>query len=619
MTYLFLVSIGPVQTFIASARRTRDLWFGSWLLSELSKAAAHEIVNNRPGNSLIFPAPPIEQVQQLLREGSKFNVANKIVALVDEPLADLGEKVYKAIEIRLNTVRDQVFNSITDFDRTIAEKQVGDLIEYFWVALPFENTDYATARRNLEALLAARKNTRDFKPVDWGSSKPKSSLDGRLESVIPRGLYERRGLSTQQQQENIKKLYDIYNAGPAEQLSGVDLLKRRGNAGEKAHFLSTSHIATIPYLVRLSKLKDPAEALRLLDEYVAKIKEIASRKNLTVMIDTIPRQNADWEHTILRDYDGSLLFEERLADIVTDNTGFEPAKEILRKFYEYVKARPNPYYAILVADGDFMGRAIDAQTKHTTGPDKHRAISQVLAGFANDASDIVKKHVGAPVYTGGDDVLAFMPLHTVLACAKELAAEFHERLKSFPYDEVHSPSLSVGIAVAHHLDVLRDSLELARGAEKLAKAVNGKNALAIRVSKRSGEERAVVGRWGELDVRISKLMELYQNDDIPEGMSYELRTQALRLAGPPSDKGLQQAKLAEAKRILQRKLSIRQKTRDQSSNEETKKLVNIFLTMLGGGDQSQEAADISLRRVEDFATELMVARTLADAVELTIP
>jgi CRISPR-associated protein Cmr2 len=619
MKHLFLVSVGPVQTFIANARRTRDLWFGSWFLSELSKAAAHEIVNNRPGNSLIFPAPPMEQLQELLKEDSEFNVANKIVALVDDLPADLDEKVYRAIEGRLNKVRDQVFNSITDFDRPVAEKQVADLIEYFWVALPFENADYAKVRRNLEALLAARKNTRDFKPVDWGSGAPKSTLDGQLESVIPPDLYRRRGLSTEEQQENVKKLYDNYKAGPAEQLSGVDLLKRRGNAGEKAHFPSTSHIACLPYLVRLSKLKDSAEALILLDEYVAKIKEIASRKNLTVIIDTISRQNADWEHTILGDYDGSLLFEERLADIVTDITGFEPAKDILRKFYEYVKKRPNPYYAILVADGDFMGKAIDAQTKHATGTERHRAISQVLAGFAEDAPKIVRDdYIGAPVYTGGDDVLAFMPLHTVLACAQKLAAEFHQRLKSFPYEGEYSPTLSVGITVAHHLDALRDSLELARGAEKLAKAMNGKNALAITVSKRSGEERAVVGHWGELDARISKLMELYQNGDIPEGMSYELRTQARRLTGPATDKDLQQAKLAEAKRILQRKLSIRQKVRGESNTKETEELVNTLLAMLEGDDR-QGKPDISLSRVEEFATELMVARTFADAMELTMP
>ena len=36
--YLIQVAVGPVQGFIATARRSRDLWFGSYLLSELSKA-----------------------------------------------------------------------------------------------------------------------------------------------------------------------------------------------------------------------------------------------------------------------------------------------------------------------------------------------------------------------------------------------------------------------------------------------------------------------------------------------------------------------------------------------------------------------------------------------------
>jgi CRISPR-associated protein Cmr2 len=44
MNYLISIALGPVQDFISTARRSRDLWFGSWLLSELSKAVAHEIV-----------------------------------------------------------------------------------------------------------------------------------------------------------------------------------------------------------------------------------------------------------------------------------------------------------------------------------------------------------------------------------------------------------------------------------------------------------------------------------------------------------------------------------------------------------------------------------------------
>lgn len=37
------LGLGPIQDFISAARRTRDLWFGSFLLSEISKATAKAV------------------------------------------------------------------------------------------------------------------------------------------------------------------------------------------------------------------------------------------------------------------------------------------------------------------------------------------------------------------------------------------------------------------------------------------------------------------------------------------------------------------------------------------------------------------------------------------------
>ena len=53
MNYLLQISIGPVQDFISAGRRTRDLWFGSMMLSEVAKSAAREVMNS--GGELIFP------------------------------------------------------------------------------------------------------------------------------------------------------------------------------------------------------------------------------------------------------------------------------------------------------------------------------------------------------------------------------------------------------------------------------------------------------------------------------------------------------------------------------------------------------------------------------------
>ena len=74
--YLMSLAVGPVQGFIAAARRTRDLWFGSNLLSEVSKAAAR--VMQMQGARSVFPAPnsPAD-----LEPNSALNVGNKLMAV----------------------------------------------------------------------------------------------------------------------------------------------------------------------------------------------------------------------------------------------------------------------------------------------------------------------------------------------------------------------------------------------------------------------------------------------------------------------------------------------------------------------------------------------------------
>lgn len=76
MSHLLAISVGPVQEFIAAARRTRDLWFGSYVLSEISKAVATSV---KLHGRLIFPHPEID----LESADDKVNVANIILAEVN--------------------------------------------------------------------------------------------------------------------------------------------------------------------------------------------------------------------------------------------------------------------------------------------------------------------------------------------------------------------------------------------------------------------------------------------------------------------------------------------------------------------------------------------------------
>src|SRR5260370_42700408 len=49
-TYMLMFSLGPVQSFISQARKTRDLWIGSFLLSKLMEAAMEGI-----DGTFVFP------------------------------------------------------------------------------------------------------------------------------------------------------------------------------------------------------------------------------------------------------------------------------------------------------------------------------------------------------------------------------------------------------------------------------------------------------------------------------------------------------------------------------------------------------------------------------------
>ena len=253
MRYVMVVNIGPVQGFIAAARRTRDLWYGSWLLSELSKCAAETI--RQEGGELIFPAVDATNAADL-KPGSKFNVVNRVVALVDGEPDAIGAKVRAELERLLRKQWEDVLEHEIHgklFTEEDALAQVLDLVECTWAAYPCAtDDDYASAREKVDELLAARKNSRNFGQVTWGDMRPKSSLDGQRESVIPEDRYPADNDDDATKQKKADTLYRQYRAGRAERLSGVDLLKRHGNKEDADKTPSTSHIAARPFIVRLT-------------------------------------------------------------------------------------------------------------------------------------------------------------------------------------------------------------------------------------------------------------------------------------------------------------------------------------------------------------------------------
>ena len=209
---------------------------------------------------------------------------------------------------------------------------------------------------------------------------------------------------------------------------------------------------------------------------------------------------------------------------------------------------PQPYFALLLADGDRMGARIAALKTQ----EDHRRFSSALGRFASKAKELVEQCGGHPVYAGGDDLLAFLPVTTALGCARNLHQLFVEMVpgNTGVLCEGTPCSLSIGLALVHYRQPLSLSLEAARAAEEEAK--KKRSSLAVAYQPRSGRRVLACSNWNDLQGFKSwdSVIDLYQRGAVPRGLAYDLRK--LASEWDPSrmgDKGL----LQEVKRVLKQK------------------------------------------------------------------
>jgi CRISPR-associated protein Cmr2 len=262
---------------------------------------------------------------------------------------------------------------------------------------------------------------------------------------------------------------------------------------------------------------------------------------------------------------------------------------------------PNPYPAVLVADGDRMGETLS----RLISADEHRTFSRELSRFAGEARRIVNDHGGVLVYSGGDDVLAFVPVDRCLECARELYDKFGEmmdalvaKLNAGRRERLDAKmTLSVGIAVAHFLDNREDLLEYGRTAEKHAK--NGepvRNGLAVHLQKRGGGPMRVREQWTEkgLDARLAELADLLRAGAIPNRIAYDLARLAEVYAGWPLETAANAIR-QDAYRII----AAKQPCGAEKRMDHVRNLI------------AQRVRDADSLR--GFANELLIARQLAVA------
>lgn len=583
--HLVLVSLGPIQDFIASARRCQDLWYGSWMLSELARTVA-EALQARAGTTLVFPGA---------LGNDKPAVANKVLAVVpgDGAAAQAAvEAAETAMRKRLDHIAQEAFARIWDepfFHGDVAMQQVADLMEYHWVAVPMaRSADYQAARDQAEEALASIKRSRLWGAVSWTGGRPgvpKSSLDGLRESVIDEQCYDAiaRGRMSA---EHARRMFGIRST---ERLCGVGLLKRLGvemartdesettRAGRRPPFHSTSHVAATPLLARLATTPGAEEAFR---EYCNVLRDCGIDLGRFV-IRGATRRTARFEspfggppvtvpHAFGPDgLDGQILFDSRLESVLEEQTSeglveapkhrakrLQDMRRALKNFLNTLGAAPCPYYALLLADGDNMGAAIDGLAR-TGGLEAHQALSAALERFSAKAAQVVGVHGGSLIYAGGDDVLAMLPLHTALRCARRLHDDFAEEIRqpvASLSPDVKRPTLSVGLALVHHLEPFGEAREWARKAESAAKAHPDKDALAVVAVPRSGAETMVVSAWKkEPDRELEAWVVRFAQGDVSHKAPHDLLSalEPLRVGLKPDERAALKGVVASlARRVV---------------------------------------------------------------------
>ena len=519
MPYLISISIGPVQEFIAAARKTRDLWAGSNLLSEVARAAAERLDND--GCKLIYPFGRTLCDRDL-------SVPNKILAQAadDPPPAKLASAAREAAEQflqeALQGALQKVQHNFPSIDRQTCLAQVKGFLEFYAAWWPLEGTDFAVARERVEELLAGRKALRDFRPPCSRAGIPKSSLDPSRDAVLDGRKLQGAGL-------DVKR---------GEMLDAISLIKR---FGETRRFVSTARVAADPLIRAMQGVgTDHLHELKKLAEKMAEEGGLCTRFDRKAF----PQYEAF-------PYDTTLFFSEGREEEAED-----PAAGEARKFGRVVDGflrkhgLPDPpaYYAILAADGDGMGKMVAERARE--GVQDLTDLSDTLGKFSKKARDIVeKKYCGALVYSGGDDVLAFLPLDSVLECADALRREFQQ---------MTGGTMSIGISIAHYAANLQTAVEWARRAEREAKS-RGRNALAVHLHTRTAGDECLsaVSPW-DLDpvqTRWKAWLDLLEREELPSQAAYHLRALA-REFGDVTDESSEQlrsALKAEAGRILRRK------------------------------------------------------------------
>lgn len=472
---LLLFSIGPVQDFIASARSTRDLWSGSYLLSYLVSTALGKIALEVGPDHVVFPNlldQPLIDAQlkgtiydqfnfsgEVVSEGFDYSGANlsklltpslpnRFMVLLPARLPDgqtcdeYAAQLVEDIKDELTTLAEDIVRHLEKhphqaitLNTDLIEQQKERLLEAQWFSLPIPNS--AEELERLSEQLPQDDSDLEFTPRK--AYKAIKDMIGKSECkpqypVEPPTYWGLLNALTTWLHDGSKSLRSFEAWREGRWASGRQYNKDHLNGKEEA-------VLTVAQISK-DEAKTYSKSLGM-SKNTLKPGELLSLSTLIKRF---------WHHTSLHDILD--IPKEKIRSFPMPNTHSmalgKPQRDDDTDGSDE-KDSEGKYYAILALDGDQMGKWISGsksptmnhclspnarefykthaggflETPRSITPSWHSQFAEALGNFSfHCAQRIIEAFDGRLIYAGGDDVLAMLPAKDALPCARALRAAF---------------------------------------------------------------------------------------------------------------------------------------------------------------------------------------------------
>ncbi len=512
----FHFTIGPVQGFVAQARRTRDFWAGSFLLSWLAGVAMNAVLKQCSGNKtgIVFPRPSKELLDWWKGRKSdgprQGTIPNRFLARVDGEAFN-PQTVVDSVILAWRGLAAAVWDAdlegkpgICSEQRVIWNRQINGFWEISWALTKTKSQGDARA-------LDQRKNWRTRYPTP----------EPGVSCMVIDGFQELSGESkpganvTNFWEQQRKRLPTDLREG--ECLCAIAFVKRRfvrcfhglkidmpgnwtltGWRGLTTNVPSNTFMAATPWLARVVRAAadEPARSAegKQLSDFYGTAKALADHGERATKIKRIEEAVGEAQRAYpahkeeiarLVQLDGSVFFDNLLDNgrLFQKHTEEHAAivREKLKKLKEIAGGGPVPFYAVLAMDGDSLGAKMSKE-------ENQEGIASALNEFTQAVAEkLVTEHHGFLIYAGGDDVLAVFAAEDALAGAVAIREEYRRCFKKQAEPEVRKSTIS---AAVHYVDIQRPLTRVLGEThdllEKVAKDQTGRDSLAVRLTRPGG-------------------------------------------------------------------------------------------------------------------------------------